>query len=146
MPTESRRDVTMRKPRILVVEDEVVVAMDIQMQLVVMGFDVTATEFTGEGGVRKAAELKPDLVLMDIQLRGKMDGVEAAERIWSNCRIPVIYVTAHYDERTANRAKGTEHFGFLLKPFSGRQLRVLIRAALADTANTAPLPAPRRGL
>lgn len=120
----------MSKPRILVVEDEVVVAMDIQMQLIGMGYDVTATEFTGEQGVRKAGELKPDIVLMDIQLLGRMDGVTAAERIWSEHRIPVIYVTAHYDEQTANRAKHTEHFGFLLKPFSGRELRNLITSAL----------------
>ena len=120
----------MDKARILVVEDESIIALDLQSLLIDLGYEVTAIASSGEEGVRWAEETRPDLTLMDVRLRGAMDGVEAAGQIRARFDIPVIYLTAYADEATLQRAKITEPFGYLLKPFQKRELKATIEMAL----------------
>jgi len=116
--------------QILVVEDDPVVAKDIKNSLEDLGFSVPAVISTGEEAVQKARELQLDLILMDIKLEGEMDGVEAANQIWQRFNIPVIYLTAYGDDQTLQRAKITEPYGYLLKPFEVRELHSNIEMAL----------------
>ena len=116
--------------RIMIVEDELIVADDIQNCLQNLGYSVVATVSSGEQSIKKAQELRPDLVLMDIILKKEMDGIEAAEIIIKNFNIPVIYLTAHSDIATINKAKITEPYGYLLKPFNERDLLTNIEIAL----------------
>ncbi len=120
----------MTQARILVVEDESIVAADIQDRLESMGYDVPVTVASGEKAIEKTGALRPDLVLMDIQLKGRMDGVEAAEQIRQRFGIPVIYLTANADHPTVQRAKVTEPFGYVIKPFEERELHTTIEVAL----------------
>jgi PAS domain S-box-containing protein len=120
----------MPKAQILIVEDESIVAKDIKNMLERIGYDVPAVVASGEKAIEKAAETSPDLVLMDIMLKGDMDGVEAAEQIRSRFYIPVVYVTAYADDGTLQRAKITEPFGYIIKPFQERELHTTIEMAL----------------
>lgn len=120
----------MAATRILIVEDEGIVALDIQQQLIGLGYDVPAMAASGEDAIRKAAETRPDLVLMDIRLKGEMDGIQAAQHIQARSGIPIIYATAHSDEATLQRAKITGPFGYVLKPFETRELHIAIEIAL----------------
>lgn len=120
----------MPNTEILVVEDENIVAKDIQNRLKNMGYGVPAVASTGEDALEKVAQFHPDLVLMDIMLKGTMDGITAAERIRSQYGLPVIYLTAYSDESTLSRAKVSEPFGYLLKPFEERELYTTIEMAL----------------
>ena len=115
---------------ILVVEDENIVSKDIQARLKGMGYSVCGAVPTGEEAVEKALELAPDLVLMDIMLRGTINGTEAAERIRKRSDIPVVYLTAYSDGETLDRAKVTEPCGYVLKPFDDRDLHAAIEMAL----------------
>lgn len=115
---------------ILVVEDEIVVAMEIEEKLKLMGYDVTAICSTGEDAVSELGQQVPDLVLMDIKLDGEIDGIQTAEMIHRDHDIPVVYLTAYADDVTLNRAKVTEPFGYLVKPFSETELRTTIEVAL----------------
>ena len=117
-------------PRILVVEDEAVVAMDIQSQLRQLGYKVAGTCSSGEEALRLARQRDPDLVLLDIRLKGKMDGVECGTEIRGELGIPVIYLTAYADDETLRRAKATGPHGYILKPFDQRDLRVTLEVAL----------------
>ena len=114
----------------LVVEDERIVAEDIRRCLQNLGYTVSAIASSGEEAVQNAEEICPDLVLMDIVLKGKMDGIEAAEQIHSRFGIPVVYLTAYADEKILERAKITEPFGYILKPIDERELRTTIEMAL----------------
>ncbi len=116
--------------QILVVEDERVVAEDIQRSLQSFGYAVPAIVATGEDAIKKVEEYKPDIVLMDIVLRGEMDGIEAANQIRSRFNIPIIYLTAHTDEKRLKRAKITEPFGYIIKPFEDREVYTAIEMAL----------------
>lgn len=116
--------------QIMVVEDEGIAAKHIVQALESMGYSVPATTAFGEEAVQKAGEILPDLVLMDIILKGKMDGVEAAEQIRLNFDIPVVYLTASSDNSTFARAQLTESFGYILKPFQEESLRPAIEMAL----------------
>jgi two-component system cell cycle sensor histidine kinase/response regulator CckA len=116
--------------RVLVVEDEAIVAMDISASLRVLGYEVEGPASTGAEAVGLALRTRPDLVLMDIMLRGGMDGVEAARRIREATGAPVVYLTAYADESTLRRAKVAEPLGYLLKPFEERELRTTIETAL----------------
>ena len=116
--------------RILVVEDESIVALDIQDRLESLGYEVPITVASGEKAIEQAGVLRPDLVLMDIQLQGRMDGVEAADEIRRLFGIPVIYLTANADHPTVERAKVTEPFGYVIKPFEERELHTTIEVAL----------------
>lgn len=118
------------KARIQIVEDEWIVAYDIKNSLTTMGYAVTAIVDSGEDAVLRAAEDVPDLVLMDIVLRGAMDGIEAASEIRARYRIPVIFLTANADEGMLDRAKRTEPMGYLIKPFIDRELKSTIEMAL----------------
>ena len=118
------------KIRVLVVEDELIIAKGIEKRLSVLGYAVVDTVPTGEEAVEKALETLPDLVLMDICLQGEMDGVTAAERIRSEADIPVIYLTAYADSDTLGRAKVTEPFGYIVKPFQDVTLKSAIEMAL----------------
>lgn len=119
-----------KKARILVVEDESIVALDMRNQLSEMGYEVVGMASSGEDAIASALTAQPDLVLMDIRLKGEMDGVEAAERIRNERDIPVIFITAYADERTLSRAKVTQAFGYILKPFQGREVLISIEMAL----------------
>ncbi len=120
----------MEKTRILVVEDEAIIARDLQKRLQAQGYIVTSAVSTGEDAILKAKTDTPDLVLMDIVLLGDMDGIEAAGRIRALLDIPVVYVTAYADEKILERAKITEPYGYILKPFDDRELRSVIEMAL----------------
>jgi diguanylate cyclase (GGDEF)-like protein/PAS domain S-box-containing protein len=119
----------MDKIRILIVEDEGLIARDIEDMVRQAGFEIAAVVGTGEEAVEKAKTAFPDLILMDIILGGEMDGVEAAERIREQCSIPVIYLTAHTDETTLQRAKLTEPVGYTLKPVEQKELMTVIEMA-----------------
>jgi PAS domain S-box-containing protein len=116
--------------RILVVEDEAIVAMDISVRLRALGYEVVGPASTGADALELAEATRPDLVLMDIMLRGGMDGVEAAQRIREATGAPVVYLTAYADDSTLRRAKVAEPLGYLLKPFEERELRTTIETAL----------------
>lgn len=118
-------------PKILVVEDERIVAKDIQINLQQLGYLVPAVAASGEQAISKAAETSPDLVLMDINLKGEIDGVEAARQIYTRFNIPVIYLTAYSDDTTLERAKLTDPLGYILKPFKARELHATIQMALS---------------
>jgi putative two-component system response regulator len=115
---------------ILVVEDEPIVAEDIKIRLQGLGYDVLGTARSGKEAIKKAENLRPDLVLMDIVLEGEMDGIEAATRIRTCFDIPIVYVTAYADDKTLERAKITEPFGYILKPFEDRELHTTVAIAL----------------
>ncbi len=115
---------------ILVVEDEYIVAKDIRNRLINLGYTVPAIVATGEEALRKTEEFKPDLVLMDIVLKGDKDGIETADEIKTRYNLPVIYLTAYTDDKTIQRAKLTEPFGYIIKPFEERELYSTIEMAL----------------
>lgn len=117
-------------PRILVVEDEVIVSADLQDQLVNLGYQIAGAAVSGEEAIEKARSLSPDLVLMDIMLKGQMDGIEAAAHIRDELRLPVIFLTANSNDSVLERAKISEPFGYLLKPFDQRSLKSNIEMAL----------------
>jgi two-component system, response regulator PdtaR len=116
--------------RIMIVEDEKITAMDMQRTLSKMGYTVCGTASSGGEAIEQAGSLLPDVILMDITLQGDMDGVEAADRIKTQFEIPVIYLTAHADNGTVNRAKESEPYSYLLKPFRERELNIAIELAL----------------
>ena len=115
---------------ILVVEDEAVVAEDLQHRLSELGYDVAGWAASGEDAVRLAEEVLPDLVLMDIRICGELDGIDAAHAIRERSDVPVIFVTAFADADTLARAKAVEPFGYIVKPFSDRDLETSIELAL----------------
>jgi CheY-like chemotaxis protein len=115
---------------ILVVEDEGVVAEDLQHRLVELGYAVAGWAVSGEDAVRLAEEARPDLVLMDVRIRGELDGIAAARAIRDRIDIPVIFVTAFADPETLGRAKAAEPLGYIVKPFSDRDLETSIELAL----------------
>lgn len=120
----------MKKTQILVVEDEGIIAKDLQSMLRKLGYDVPATVGTGEKAIATALANQPDLILMDINLRGAMDGVQAATTISTQQDVPIVYLTANSDEATMQRAKVTDPFGFMIKPFEERALHAGIEMAL----------------
>jgi signal transduction histidine kinase len=117
-------------PSILIVENEAIVATDLANKLQRLGYDIAGTVWRGEDAVGLARERRPDLILMDIRLAGAMDGIEAANQIRTECDLPVIYLTAHSDRATLSRAKVTEPFGYILKPFEERDIESHIEMAL----------------
>lgn len=116
--------------KILIVEDEFVIAQDLKMTIEGFGYDIVAVESTGEEAVIKASELQPDLIMMDIMLEGDMDGIEASEIIHQNSDIPIIYLTAYADTSTLVRAKASRPEAYLLKPWDERELHNTIKMAL----------------
>jgi len=115
---------------ILVVEDESIVAKDIQMCLNKLGYNVIGVYSTGEEAVEVAREKEPDLVMMDIMLKGEMSGIEAADIIRKYNDIPVIFLTAYTDRSTVDKAKETEPYGYIIKPFKEIDIQTAIEIAL----------------
>ena len=118
------------KERILIVEDERVIAEDIKKTLETLGYIVTSIESSREGALKKAEKDKPDLVLMDVMLQGKMEGFPAAEQIRSLFCIPVVYLTAYSEKNILEEAKITEPYGYIVKPFTDTELYTTIEIAL----------------
>jgi FOG: CheY-like receiver len=116
--------------KVLIVEDEKIVAMDIKAMLERLGYDVPTMVSTKEEAAKKIEETDPDLVLMDIMLNGAMDGVDIADEIRTRFKIPVIYLTAYGNESTLDRAKATAPYGYILKPLEEKDLHINIEIAL----------------
>lgn len=116
--------------RILVVEDEYILAVNLQEGLESLGYIVLDIADSAESAIQKASELQPNLILMDIRLHGDRDGIDAAEQIWNLLQIPIIYVTGHSDKSTVERATLTSPFGYILKPIREKELYVAIQTAL----------------
>lgn len=120
----------MPETKILIVEDEAIVAEDIRNTLQGLGYTVSAVVSSGKEAITKIEEDKPDFVLMDIVLKGDMDGIETAGQIRSRFSIPVVYLTAFTDKKTIERAKLTEPFGYIVKPFEDKELHSTVEMAL----------------
>lgn len=120
----------MTATRILIIEDEILVARDLEQQLTALGYQAVGIAATGARALQLVAESQPHLILMDIRLQGALDGIATAEQIRQRHLLPVIYLTAHADSATAARARVSEPFGYILKPFEERELRTIIEMAL----------------
>jgi two-component system, cell cycle sensor histidine kinase and response regulator CckA len=120
----------MSNSHILIVDDELIIAQNIQNHLKNLGYNVVGIAINGAEAINQAGKLRPNLVLMDINLSGEMDGITAADQIRASYHIPVIYLTAYADDEILARAKVTEPFGYILKPFSLKELRSTIETAL----------------
>lgn len=118
------------KAKIMIVEDEVIVAEDIKRSLLNLGYEVPSVVSSGEEALKKVEELRPDLILMDIVLNSEIDGVETADKIRSMYNIPIVYLTAYSDEITVEKAKITEPYGYIIKPFKERELHINIEIDL----------------
>lgn len=116
--------------KVLIVEDEAIVAEDLKGMLKKLGYEVVGIADNGQDALALAANQHPDLVLMDIHIQGPMDGIDTAEQIAVHHDIPVTYLTAYADEKTLERAKATLPYGYILKPFEERDLRTSIEVAL----------------
>ncbi len=127
------------KPKILVVEDELIVARDIEQQLMGLGYEPVGTATSGERAIELVQQQRPDLVLMDIQLAGPMDGIVAAHIIRSQYALPVVFLTAYSADDILARAKLSEPFGYVLKPFAERELRTVLEMALYKHQSEAKL-------
>ncbi|MCC6399908.1 MAG: response regulator, partial [Flavobacteriales bacterium] len=120
----------MAQTNVLVVEDESIVSKDIQHSLKKLGYNVVGAAATGEQAVKLAVEAQPDIILMDIMLKGEMNGIEAATQIRQETNIPVIFLTAYADESTLNKAKVTQPYGYIIKPFKEIDIHTSIEMAL----------------
>ena len=115
---------------VLVVEDESIVALDLSRRLAEMGHSVAAVVSSGEEAVSRAADLAPDVILMDVKLRGDIDGIEAARRIGETSSVPIVYLTSFAEESTLERAKATDPYAYLVKPFGDHELWATIELTL----------------
>jgi DNA-binding LytR/AlgR family response regulator len=120
----------MAKVKILVVEDESIVAKDIQNSLKKLGYQVPTTVSSAEKAIEEVEENRPDLILMDIMLKGQMSGIEAANVIKERFGVPLIFLTAYADDNTLSKAKITEPYGYIIKPFKEKELQTTIEMAL----------------
>ncbi len=136
----------MGKPKILIVEDEAIVAVDLRERLTALGYAVVGVAASGESALRQVARHSPDLALLDIVIKGNRDGIETAQAIRDQHDVPVIYLTAYADHETLNRAKATQPFAYLIKPFEERELHVAIEIALYKHSMERELRCTRRQL
>jgi PAS domain S-box-containing protein len=120
---------SMERLRILIVEDESLVARDIEDMAKSLGYEVCGIVSTDVDAIAAANDLRPNLILMDVIIKGSLDGIQVAEKIWETQHVPIIYVTAYSDEQTLKRAKFTDAFGYILKPFDERELKIAIEMA-----------------
>lgn len=118
------------KPRALIVEDEILIAEELKERLSLLGFSVIAAVESADEGIAIATRERPDLVLLDIRLKGEKDGVRAAQEIHQKVDVPVVYLTAYSDRLTVDRIKGTQYDGFVLKPFRAGELQSTIEIAI----------------
>jgi CheY-like chemotaxis protein len=116
--------------RILVVDDEAIITMQLEERLQALGYDVVGTAASDEEAIAKARTLKPDLVLMDIVMPGKFDGIEAARTIIGNQDIPVVFVTSYADDAIIQKAKQVKPYGYIVKPFNELEIKAAIEVAL----------------
>ncbi|MBX7137909.1 MAG: response regulator [Oligoflexia bacterium] len=121
--------------RVMIVEDEAVTALDVEDTLTHLGYQVVGSVATGEEAVGLAKSEKPDIVLMDIVLKGAMDGITAAQEIWETLEVPIVFLTAYSDEATLGRAKCAKPYGYILKPFDERHLQTALQIALNRRAS-----------
>ena len=121
----------MKDVTVLIVEDEGIVALDLRTQLTDMGCTVVGVALSGRRAIEMAAQTRPDLVLMDVRLKGDIDGVQAAQAISDRFGTPIVFLTALVDKETMERSKAIKGCGYLGKPFTGSGLREVIEAALA---------------
>ncbi|MBI4965561.1 MAG: response regulator [Desulfomonile tiedjei] len=119
--------------RIMIVEDERIVALNMEVGLSDLGYEVVSVESSGENAIASARETSPDLILMDIMLDGELDGIDAAKAIKSHSDIPIVYLTAYSDERLLSRAMESVPAGYLVKPVSARSVHASIQTALSFT-------------
>lgn len=124
----------MKSQRILIVEDERIVALNLQQRLLKLGYDVVGRAASGEDALAKARAMHPDLVLMDIHIEGPMDGIDTAARLIDELKLRVIYLTAYSEDATLERARATQPYGYLIKPFSERELHATLQMALERRA------------
>ena len=125
-----RQDMKAEETRILLVEDDALIAEDIRVIVENYGYSILWIASTARAAIENADKFKPDLIMMDIVLDGEIDGIEAAEKIKARMDIPIVYLTAHADENTLERAKKTEPYGYVLKPFQEQELKTVIDTAL----------------
>ncbi len=121
----------MKKSKILIVEDEWIIGNDLKDNLETVGYEVVGIATSGEDAIQSVEENKPDIVLMDIMLHGKMDGIAAADKIQKKGKTPVIFLTAHSDTDTLNKAKTTAPFGYLIKPVRIREAQIVIEMSIS---------------
>ncbi|MFZ4529536.1 MAG: response regulator, partial [Undibacterium curvum] len=107
-----------QRSKVMVVEDDELVSLQIQLKLELLGFDAVGATTTGEEAITLVTALQPDIVLMDIMLAGQMDGIEAAQIIHAQQQIPVVFLSGHTEEDTLSRIKQSEAFGYIIKPFT----------------------------
>jgi CheY-like chemotaxis protein len=118
--------------RILIVEDEMIVVMELRARLKDSGYAVAAVATSGKEAIEKAIQTRPDLVLMDIRLKGEMNGIKTAQEIQAHLDIPVVYLTALADDNTLQRAKIREPLHYVVKPFDEKELLKTIKTALQE--------------
>jgi two-component system, response regulator PdtaR len=120
------------RSKIIIVEDEIIIALDLKLRLEHLGYEVMGTVFNGEDAIKVAGEKNPDLVLMDIQLNGELDGINVAQQIRNLYNIPFIYLTGSYENTLLERAKQTDPVGFISKPFDELEIQNLIEKAISQ--------------
>lgn len=120
----------MMSARILIVEDESILALDIEDMLTCLGYEVAGIAIDAEEAIAAIRHSPPNLVLMDIRLQGEVDGIEAAHQIWDQFELPIIFLTASTDERTLKRIRAVHGFGYVIKPFEMKKLEMAIATAL----------------
>jgi DNA-binding NarL/FixJ family response regulator len=118
--------------KVLVIEDEAITSIHIETKVGLWGYEVVGTASTGEDGLKICRKFKPDLILMDIRLKGSIDGIETAKMIKKEMNIPIIYITAHSEDITINRALKTNPNGYMVKPLDDSELRDAIKQALEN--------------
>ena len=136
----------MSNKKILIVEDESIIAEDISDSLISLGYRITDIVYSGEEAIQSATRLRPDLVLMDVNLQGEIDGITAAEEIRSRFQIPVVYLSAYADENTLRRVNSTKPFGYIVKPFEEKNLHTTIQIALHRHQHDCLTNLPNRSL
>jgi two-component system, response regulator PdtaR len=120
----------MANPKVLIVEDDKLIAHIEQWRLLKLGYDVCGSAGTGTEALNCVAKMRPDVVLIDISLKGEIDGIETALKIKKDFNIPIIFVSAHFDGATIDRAKAIHPEGFIKKPFDDNDLRIAIELGL----------------
>ena len=118
------------KRRVLIVEDEILIAEELKERLSLLGFSVIGAVDSADEGITIATRERPDLVLLDVRLKGEKDGIQAAREIHQKVDVPVVYLSAYSDRLTVDRIKGSEYDGFILKPFRAGELQSTIEIAI----------------
>lgn len=137
-----QRGRVMTEARILVVEDEGIISLQVQTMLRSMGYSVCGKASSGQEAIEKASEMRPDLILMDVILKESMDGIEAARQILERFNIPVIFVSGCADDETLGQARGVGQFAYLTKPFTERGLDSAIKMTIQKYGLEAQRNAP----